>query len=68
MMHFPRTLVVTSQKSAADPLTAGRRPATMISLQSPSLTRELAMRLCNVNIVSEHGLFFRIVISNGGGW
>jgi hypothetical protein len=40
----------------------------MIPLESPSLTREFAMRLGNVNIVSEHGLFFRLVISNGGGW
>jgi hypothetical protein len=40
----------------------------MTPLQLLSLTRELAMRLCNVNIVSEHGLFFRLIMSNGGGW
>jgi hypothetical protein len=40
----------------------------MIPLESPSLTSELAMRLCNVNIVSEHSLFFRLIMSNGGGW
>jgi hypothetical protein len=40
----------------------------MTPLEPPSLTHELAMRLYNVNIVSEHGLFFCLIMSNGGGW
>jgi hypothetical protein len=40
----------------------------MTPLDQPTLTRELAMRCYNVNIVSEHALFFRLIMSNGGGW
>ena len=40
----------------------------MIPLEQSSHTRELAMRRCNVNIVSELGLYFCLIMSNGGGW
>jgi hypothetical protein len=40
----------------------------MNPLEAPLHTSERVMRLFNVNIVSEHGLFFCLIISNGGGW
>ena len=45
----------------ASPLTAVPVLITMTPLELLSLPGELAMRLCNVNILSELSLFFRLI-------